>query len=433
MQATPASRVDRTPAWAFAAVGVATAVLAWLRLSPTTRATLWAEDGREFLGDRLREGPLQSWLDVYAGYLHAVPRAMADAVVSFLPVDRYALGMAALSCAVVGLVAALVVRCSADVVQWLPGRVALGLATALLPAVPVEVLGNAANVHWAFLWLAPWLLLASPRSDREAVGLGGIGLVAALTELQVAWFLPLVLHRWSDRRRWWVRGGVLLGLVAQGVATLVAPRGDENDGGWGLRSIAEGYVVDAVASTWTGSAEVVGDLVRGHGLLPLLLTVVPFAAALVLVLRRGVREERLAAVALALGSVVVWAAAAIVNPWEGLGYPGYTAARWQSFALVRYGVVPALFLFALVVLAAATLRREGRRLPAWALLGALGLAAVLSFDVPQRTRDDGPRWEDEVEGARERCATAAPDTEIDVPVAPEGWWVDLRCSQLGDP
>ena len=160
--------------------------------------------------------------------------------------------MSALSCAVVGLVGALVVVCSRDVVPWLPARVALGLATALLPALPIEVLGNAANVHWAFLWLAPWLLLAAPRSDREGIGFGVVGLVAALTEIQVAWFLPLALHRWSDRRRWWIRGGVLAGLAAEGVATLVAPRSDQLDGGSTVASVAEGYVVDALGEHLDG-------------------------------------------------------------------------------------------------------------------------------------------------------------------------------------
>ena len=34
----------------------------------------------------------------------------------------------------------------------------------LLPLLPNEVLGNEANLHWIFLWLAPWLLLANPRT-----------------------------------------------------------------------------------------------------------------------------------------------------------------------------------------------------------------------------------------------------------------------------
>ena len=433
MEARPTSRAGDGPRWVALAAGLVVAALAWARLSPTARATLWAEDGQELLGDRLREGPLQSWFDVYAGYLHVVPRAIADAVVSLLPVDRYAIGMAALSCAMAGVVGALVVRCSADVVRWLPARLALGLATALLPAVSIEVLGNAANLHWLLLWLAPWLLLATPRSHREGIGLGVVGLLAALSEIQLAWFLPLALYRRHERRRWWVAGGVALGVAAQGLATLVAPREAINEGDRGPLSLAEGYVVDGVASTWTGSAQVVGDLVRDSGLLPVLLTVVPFVLALAYVARRGRPQHVLAATVLAVGSLVIWAAAGLLNPWPGLEYLHYTDDQWRSFALIRYGVVPGLLLVGILVLTAAVLRDRGRGIAPWAVLSALAVTAALAFDVPDRTRDDGPRWEDEVAIARERCRPARPEVVLAVPIAPTGWQVHLRCGQLGGP
>ena len=427
------TRTAAAARWVPVAVGLVSAVLAWARLSGTARATLWAEDGKEFLGDRLREGPLQSWFDVYMGYLHVLPRAMADAVASFVPPDRWALGMSGLSCVALGCVAALVVRCSEDVVHWLPARVALGLATALLPAIPIEVLGNAANLHWALLWLAPWLLLTSPRSRAAAQGFGVVGLVAALTEVQLAWFVPLALHRRTDRRRWWITGGVLLGLAAQGIAMLVAPREQINDGDRGPLSLAEGFVVDAVASAWTGSEHVVGDLVLHHGLLPLLATVVPFVIAAAYVLRRGRPEHLLTGTVLLLGAAVLWTAAGLLNPWPGLEYLSYVDFQWERFELVRYGIVPALLLVALVVLAADVARDRGARFAPWALLGALAVVAVASFDVPRQTRDVGPRWDDEVELARERCEPASPDAGLSVPIAPDGWWVDLRCAQLGSP
>jgi hypothetical protein len=427
------TRTSASVRWMPVAVGVVTAALAWQRLSGTTRATVWADDGKELLGDRLREGPLQSWFDVYMGYLHVIPRAIADAVVSFVPVDRYAVGMAALSCVACGLVGGLVVRCSADVVRWLPARVALGLATALLPAVPIEVLGNAANLHWVLLWLAPWLLLTSPRSHRSGVGLGVVGLLAALTEIQLAWFLPLALHRRADRRRWWIVGGVLLGLAGQGVGMLVAPREQINEGDRGPLSLAEGYLVDAVAGAWTGSEHVVGDLVLHHGLLPLVPTVLPFVIAAAYVLRRGRPEHVLTGGALLVASLVIWTAAGLLNPWPGLEYLSYVDLQWERFELVRYGIVPALLLVAIVVLAADVAHDRGHRLTSWAVLGALAVAAGVAFDVPHQTRDDGPRWDDEVEIARERCEPARPSAGLSVPIAPDGWWVDLRCAELGSP
>ncbi len=62
------------------AVLVAATLLAWSRLSPVARDTLWAEDATRFLHVDDRDGLGATLLRPYAGYLHVVPRLLAALV-----------------------------------------------------------------------------------------------------------------------------------------------------------------------------------------------------------------------------------------------------------------------------------------------------------------------------------------------------------------
>ena len=79
-------------------------------------------------------------------------------------------------------------------------RATLASAVVLVPAAPIEVLGNAANLHSYCLWLVPWLLLARPASRRGSVGLGAVGLAIALSEIQTALFAPFFAIGARDSR-----------------------------------------------------------------------------------------------------------------------------------------------------------------------------------------------------------------------------------------
>ena len=65
------------------ALGVlALAIVAGMRASAVT-TTMWAEDGRVFLGDALGHGSLRSLFRGYNGYSHVVPRLVAAVAALF--------------------------------------------------------------------------------------------------------------------------------------------------------------------------------------------------------------------------------------------------------------------------------------------------------------------------------------------------------------
>ena len=211
------------PVVSLALFGALCAAVAWFRLPAVARDTLWAEDGRNFLQAAADHGLADTVLTPYAGYLHVIPRIIAGVVVT-LPIAWWALAMTAASCLVAGAVAVVVFVCARDVVPWLPARILVASLTVLAPLAPREVLGNTANLHSLLLWAMLWMLLYRPRTRLGAVVLGSVGLLAGLTEIQGALLVPLLLCAPHGRRRWIVRGGILLGLAAQLFVTVLWPR-----------------------------------------------------------------------------------------------------------------------------------------------------------------------------------------------------------------
>ena len=135
-------------------------------------------------------------------------------------------------------------------IDHVSARLALGAVTVLVPAAPIEVSGNAANLHWYFLWLAPWLLMAAPTRWLTGIALGVVALLAGLTEIQVALFVPLVLVEARNRYRLPVVVGLLLGVAAQVVATLTSPRSDPYGSPPNLHDLVEAYPVHVVVPVW---------------------------------------------------------------------------------------------------------------------------------------------------------------------------------------
>ena len=174
-------RPRRHGAVGVAAVVVVVTVLAWLRLPPIARDTLWAEDGRTFLGGAVGPSPWSTIFEPYAGYLHVVPRLLALFTVNAVPVAGWALSMTFLSCFVAGIVAGVVLVVSRPYVTWLPARLLLVGLTVLTPLVNREVLGNAANLHSLLFWGAFWMVLSRPSTRRSAWALAPIAATASAT------------------------------------------------------------------------------------------------------------------------------------------------------------------------------------------------------------------------------------------------------------
>ncbi|WP_223695053.1 hypothetical protein [Leifsonia poae] len=467
MLAAVRSLAGRHPAPVLASFTVvcalAWALVAWLRLPAIARDTLWAEDGRTFLQAAGAHGLLNTLFVPYAGYLHLVPRILAGLVV-LLPVDAWAIGMTAGSCLVAGFLAAVVFVCARDIVPWLPARLLVASLTVLAPLAPREVLGNAANVHSLFLWALLWMLLYRPRTQRGAVALGVIALVASFTEIQSLLLLPLLVLRPREPLRWIVRAGLLLGLFVQVVVTLAWPRAHPGNPPVPLLSELYGYLINAVTPLAVPQTSI-GPLIAAWGPAVGLVILVALTPAVIFAVMRGRRERRFAVVALVAGSLVCVFVDLTTNPNSFYDYASMTQDELRTVWLMRYGVVPSMMLAATVPIAASLAwerRAQAKRAPAKraqakrapvkrvpgsraprrlgsgaSLPGALAVSSCLLLAVlllaqvgPQPTRrSGGPAWQPQVTAARSECIR---EPELDSVVLREtlGWHVVVDCSRL---
>lgn len=424
-----ARRTGAAEASVAAVVGIVVALTSWFRMSPTTRGTIWAEDGRTFIGDALATaGP--TLFRPYDGYLHLVPRLAGEAVTALVPVPSYALAMAALSCLVAAAVAALVYVLARDVVEARGVRAALALVTALVPALPVEVLGNMANIHWYFLWLTPWLLLHRPRGRRSAWFLAAVALVAALTEAQTVYFAPLLLWRWRDRAYWPVRIGLVVGLAAQTLAVLAAPRPERPGEVAEAGDLLAGFAANAVMTVWVGTGEAMAEALDRWGWTAALVPGAIVVACFLLLLVRGTATQRIFALAAAAGAILAWVVPMTVNRRGDLEFLRPDAA-FESVPILRYAVVPSMLLLALVVVGLAVLAGRGvsYRVIALVVIAPVIAVAATNLRVEEEHRAGGPLWFAEVTTGREICASTE-TASVDLALAPPGWALTLPCATL---
>jgi len=411
-------------------LGVALAVVGWLRMPPVARGTLWAEDGRVFLWDTFYAPAWSTLLRPYDGYFHLLPRFAAEVVVLTTSPSSYAAAVSVAACLVAGAAGALVYICARSVTEnpWL--RAAFAGVTLLIPVLPIEVLGSMANAHWFALWLTPWLLLYQPSRRAGSIGLGVIALICALTEIQTAFFLPLALWRWRSPRGWPIRVGLVIGVAVQ---LLAAPdRPPRPSGPVEAANIVAGYLANAVLSLWWGSAEAVTSTVTHYGWGAAALVLIPSGAALVLVIRRGTPTQRIAAIAFPVASVVLWSAALLINrPQVDWSRPDVASTR--DLTVLRYGVVPSMLLLASLLLAIAVLPRRPSAYLAAAVVMAPLLFTVMANLTPDLTsRSNGPEWAPEVRDGRDQCREDPGAPAVLLPIAPNGWTSRVPCDLLDD-
>ena len=432
-------------------VGILAAIAAWVRMPPVAQRTLWAEDSTEFIQRALDGGPGGNVFLPYAGYLQFVPRVVAEFVVHVVPVAHWALAMTAAAALISGAIGAVVVICAREVLPSWPLRVVAGSITVLLPLLPNEVLGNEANLHWIFLWLAPWLLLANPRTRWGGIVLGLVALVAALNDIQLVVFVPLLLFRWRPSRRWWVRAGYLIGVAAELVATLARPRTIQERPPAPPVDLLGGFVWHVILPIYDDR---VPDLAGLHALLTpqavalVVAAIVPFVALAVVALLRGAPVQRAATIAFVAGSLLLWIAAVLVNGPRG------------DLSLLRYGVVPGMLLVASALVGAQVLWSGRARATISAPAGApptrqlaaveiarrvIGIAAVaglvvlllLQFSPTIVRRSAGPVWGVGIQHARDVCERRPAAYGVYIPAAPQSdpavvppWRVVLTCAQV---
>jgi hypothetical protein len=432
-------------------VGLLTTALAWYRLGPVPRNTVWAEDGGVFLRERIAMGPVDTLLHPYAGYVHLLPRLIVDLGYA-LPPERYAQVVALAACTVVGGVCALVFVLSRDVVRPWPLRLVLAAVPVVLPLAPYEISGNAANLHWFLLVLVPWVFAWRARSWWAAGALAVVAGVAVLTEPLTALFAPLLLLAWTPRGRAPSPSGrwtalpvtlvVVVALAVQGITTLTSPRALAT-GSPAVRDVLAGYLLRPVAGAWDPDLGAVLTAVVEHGwavvVVPAALLLVVLVAAVVV----GPARTRWMVAALAVGSVAVWWVALLANGGDGIRWSAPVAAM-VAVPPQRYAAAAGLLLVSAAVVAAATLvdarswsRAAGRTggpgrlvgaLAGWCVVTAVVASAVLHVAPTDTRRSGGPVWAGQLPAAAAAC-DADPTLEV-ARVKSNPWSSPVSCSWL---
>jgi hypothetical protein len=367
--------------------------------------------------------------------------------------------MALGACIVTGIVGGLVYISSGTIIRWIPARVVLALITFLIPLAPREVLGNTANLHWYFLWLAPWLLLYRPTSRAASWVIGIAAFFATVTEIQMALFIPLMLWQRGDSRRAPIRALYLLGVVLQVVATLIAPRGSSGAHAVDLASLGYGYLINCVMTIVSANPVVLGPLILGFGPFVGLLILVPFIGLAIYAIRRGSQLQKIMAATLVFGSVALYVVAVEISPGIFYDYAAMSKVQLAVPWLARYGVVPSMFLLALIPLAVVVSRRGNavdtrRASPVllhaartgsilerftrdgfrFAVLLILLAVMVASFTPASTRRSNGPQWQPQVARQEARCVGLSPSAQVSLTGAPSaGWKLSVTCTQLGRP
>ncbi|PZF58999.1 hypothetical protein DEJ23_04320 [Curtobacterium sp. MCSS17_008] len=421
-----------------AAAGLAllAAAVGWSRLTPQVRNTVWAEDGRFFLQEQYDLGFAAALFHPYQGYLHVLPRALVALASHLGPVERFAVDVTALCCLAAGVVGGAVFVLTKGLLRSVVARSLLALVPVIVPLAPMEIAGNAANLHWYLLFLTPFVFLTPVRGRTRAVVLGVVTLFIGWSEIQMLAFVPLLLVGIRDRRRWPMIAGALVGGGSQVVATLTHPRVPAALEPNTIGDVVLGFLAEPVAGSVTWDLTAVGENVVTNGVLvTLVLPFVVLVAVLAAALWLGQPGQRWVLVVLAYGAVVVWGAALLLNPTPQAAVAHFDADAWRSLWPVRYGAIASMFVIAAVVVAADVLlsrRRVVLRVAGLVLVALVVWTAVANAAVDRANRQDGPFWDQQVDTARTECL-ARPGTDgagtAGIAPAPR-WTTEIPCALL---
>ncbi|WP_353113752.1 hypothetical protein [Microbacterium sp.] len=410
--------------------------LAWLRLPAVARDTFWAEDGRNFVQSAMFHG----WGDLftpYGGYLHLLPRVLANTAVMAVPLDGYALFMSGAASLVAGVCAGIVWMVSRQHVGsgW---ALVIGASTVLAPLAAREVLGNAANIHTILMWTLFWVLLYTPTRRSTAALLALFALVAALTEVQAVFLLPLLLWRSRSRLRRIVYGGTLAGVLAQLLCVLLSPRKQTAFGHVEPLSYPYGFVINALMPIVLPTRAIGPVLSTTAQLVPLLL-VAAFGAAFLVLLRGASSTARVIVSAALLLAVLTYVAGVYTTPLDLYDYASHSPAQLRAVWLARYGVLPSMLVISALCVAAGDRtrtrpEREGMRRSeavrkgvAFGVVTLLLLSFACFFSPSDTRRSHGPAWQPQVVQAREECAEGAAAVTLAQTL---GWSVEVPCGRI---
>lgn len=353
--------------------------------------TLWAEDGTIFLQTSLDSGFLGSLAKPYAGYLHAFPRLVAEAVL-WLPPRWWSEGMSGAGALAGAALALFVFTASKAQLRVTRVRGALALGMLLLPAAGIETTIAACNTHWYLIFASFWALLWRPPGAGGILCATVVVLLGVLSDPFVVLFAPIVLLRLLALPRWReqvVSIAFVLGAAAQliAIATNPEPRPFELlDGPRGLAFWYDYHVIQAAVF----GIRLRDVLVEHFGQVLLGLVAVALLGVAFLPARRLAREQLPFLALCSVYFVVLYAVPVVL----------------AGFSTPRYSINPLLLLLTMVGYVVAN---AGPRLVRGArvtLEGGIALVLITQWTLdyaPENPRSPGPSWTAELARAQEAC------------------------------
>jgi hypothetical protein len=201
---------------------------------------------------------------------------------------------------------------------------------------------------------------------------------------------------------------------------------------------------------------VLGPILDSSGPLVGIAMFLVFLALVAYIVLRGTNLHRVLALTLLFASFALYAIALAISPRTYYAYATMSKFELASPWLSRYGVVPSMFLFALIPLACVVWRdrrqrvidtigrsattgavrglvavSRGNRAPVVALVVVVAVM-VMSFTPASTLRSPGPEWQAQLARQQTLCLHESADSSVKLYGAPSTRWVlTLTCAQLG--
>jgi hypothetical protein len=413
----------------------------WGGRSLHSLSRVWAEDGQNFLTGAYGQPFTHTFFMPYAGYMHAVPRVLAE-VATWLPVHDASRFFTTASALIRVGVALFVFRATSGHLRSGAVRFALAAAVVVLPVGGLETLDNIANLHWFLTFAAFWALLWRPARWSDRV-LSAIVVVAAVgSDPAAGLWVPLAVLRIAALRQWRdhvVTIAYLAAGVAQGLVVVNTSRGIHQT--LSVGEVSHFYGARVLVGTLGGFKHTEWLMAHWHGwaiaLGGLILLVLMLPA-----LRNAGPRRWLVVVAIVAAAVDIGVALRDLRVAPNVHVDLVTSVP-------RYDVIPTLLMLSAVAagLDGVLLRRAGRRVavavPRRQLVMVMAarvlvVAAFLSALPPDLgyakhfwTSSVGgePTWQQAVASRASACNDPSTGS-IRVPSLPAGWFVTVPCSEI---
>lgn len=430
--ATPAEPYRRRwlAAVLYGAMFIAGTAATLFRTDPAAWNLFWAEDGKEFLEDAYRGSFLENLFHPYAGYMHLVPRLIAEPVSAFVPADWAAVAFTVSASAVWAAVAVLVFDFARGHVRSLAIRIVLWVMVIAIPVGGLEVVGNIANSHWFLMAAAFWALAARDRGAWQVTAASLTVGVAALSDPLTAMLAPLVLLRVLLLRTWRanVVSIVFAATVLLQVFVVLGTDRETSEMHPSPGAMFRSFVMRVVVGGFLGrtNTDHLRNVIGNDGLygvgIGILVVLVVIA---LLCLRRS---------AMPLIALVFGIAFTVVTTWLTWSALARHAPEFVIIGGSRYSVTPILVMYAVVVIGADLLARRFAGRARVAVVSTL--VVLLGLLVVSWGADYAPKYRPILPDAGTQYELqGCDDGVVSVEILPGGgtyWVADLPCAAFED-